>query len=296
MRCFLLRVVSYVVIMAVLCGVVGLLLKTAENKAGGMTGRTRYLNDSLTAEVLIFGSSRALHHYNPIIIQSELHNTVYNCGEDKMGIIYNYGRYCIISRHHVPKVIVYDVEPDYDLLFNDNTSYLSGLRRYQNDHAIRQLFIDVDSWERFKTLLFPYMLNNRLIQTLKDCVSPSDSYTLGYSPYIGSMDVFLPEQLPQNHYDPLKKKYLQRLVDDCNGRTRIVFTASPQLSYGSDSVFVPLMKYCEEHRIPFLNHFCDTTFTNYPRLFYNANHLEKTGAERFSKIIAKEIKEVIKDF
>lgn len=284
------RVVCFAAIVAIACYIVGGLLGVAEGKAGGTTARTLYVNDSLRADVLVFGSSRALHHYDPVIIGDVLHRSVYNCGEDKMGIVFNYGRYRLVSRRYVPKLIVYDVEPDYDLLSDDNTSYLSGLRRYQNQSDIRRLFVDVDPCERFKTLLLPYRLNNRVVQTLKDCLSPSDSYTFGYSPYVGSMTVFMPEKLPQDHYDALKLKYLRRLVADCNGHTRIVFTASPQLSYSSDSVYAPLRKLCMENGIPFLNHFCDTAFTNHPRLFHNANHLEREGAERYSRVIADEIK------
>lgn len=294
MRGFILRLLGYATIVAIVCCAVAVLMSVAESKAGGTTGRTYYINNKLKADVLVFGSSRALHHYDPTIIQSTLHKDVYNCGEDKMGIVFNYGRYGIISQRYVPKVIIYDVEPDYDLLYDDNTSYLSGLRPYQDRLYIRQLFIDIDPWERFKTLLLPYCLNNRLAQLAKDVIAPTEHYTLGYLPYEGIMEVFLPEKLPQDHYDSLKRKYLEKLVEHCQGRTQIVFTASPQLSYRSDSVYVPLKKYCAERGIPFLNHFCDTAFTNHPQLFHDANHLERRGAERFSAMISKEIKRCLK--
>lgn len=129
---------------------------------------------------------------------------------------------------------------------------------------------------------------------IKDIVSPADNFKLGYLPYEGIMEVFLPEKLPQDNYDLLKRKYLEKLVAHCQGRTQIVFTASPQLSYRSDSVYVPLKKYCAESGIPFLNHFCDTAFTNHPQLFHDANHLERRGAERFSAMISKEIKRCLK--
>lgn len=294
MRCFLFRLLCYVALMAAVCGGAIMLLHLAERKAGGATGRTLYINDSLMADILVLGSSRALHHYDPTIMQPVLQHDVYNCGEDKMGIIFNYGRYCIVSRRYAPKVIVYDIEPDYDLLYDDNTSYISGLRQYQDLDEIRNLLVDVDSSERIKTLLWLYQLNNRLLPTIKDIVSPTDNFKLGYLPYDGIMEVFLPEKLPQDHYDSLKRKYLEKLVDHCQGRTQIVFTASPQLSYRSDSVYVPLKKYCAERGIPFLNHFCDTAFTNHPQLFHDANHLERRGAERFSAMISKEIKRCLK--
>ena len=293
MKHFMLHLLRFAAIMVVMNIIINYSLNRMKRIARGTTAREMYIKDSLNTDVIILGSSRALHHYNPTIMEEVLRKSIYNCGEDKMGIIFNYGRFHIATRNRVPEVVIYDVEPDYDLLFDDKTSYISGLRPYIKDSVIRQILIDVDPTERYKTRLVPYQFNNRLQQIAKDCINPSESYISGYSPYVGEMTIFIPQDYPQDHYDTLKWKYIKRLADDCKGKSTLIFTISPQLSFHSDSVYAPLKKICKERDIALLNHFCDTTFTNNWKLFHNSNHLQKSGADLYSKIIAQEIKKVL---
>lgn len=290
---FLKHMLLFAVVVAAVLSVVGLLLDRARHMAGGATARVLCINDSMRSDVVIMGSSRALHHYDPAIMSRVLKTSVYNCGEDRMGIVFNYGRFCLFTRRYMPKVIVYDIEPDYDLLFDDNASYITELRPYVGDSRIRRLIADVGTGELFKSCIVPYWLNNRLQQVVKDCIVP-DCYVCGYLPYTGVMEKLVPETLLQDRYDALKIKYLTALADECAGRSRLIFTASPQLSYCSDSVFVPLKKFCASRNIVFINHFCDTAFTRHHELFHNANHHEKRGAERYSKLITSEIRDVLR--
>lgn len=293
MEDFLKRMLLFAVVVATVLLAVGLLLDRARHVAGGATARLLYINDSMRSDVIVMRSSRALHHYDPAIMSRTLNASVYNCGEDKMGIVFNYGRFCLLTRRYMPKVIVYDIEPDYDLLFDDNASYITELRPYVGNAQIRRLLADIGAGELFKSCIVPYGLNNRLQQVAKDCIAP-DSYVCGYLPYIGVMDKLVPETLPQDRYDALKMKYLAALADGCAGRSRLIFTASPQLSYCSDSVFAPLKKFCASRNIVFINHFCDTAFTRHHELFHNANHLEKRGAERYTRLVASEIDNILR--
>lgn len=295
MEMFLKRLLLFAVIVAAAMVVVGFSLDRMKRVAGGATARMIYINDSMRSDVVIMGSSRALHHYDPVIMSHTLHAGVYNCGEDKMGIVFNYGRFCLFKRRYMPKVIVYDIEPDYDLLFDDNVSYVAELRPYVRNAQVRRLLTDVGVSEVLKSYIVPYWFNNRLQQVTKDCISP-DLYISGYLPYMGVMDKFVSEKLPQDHYDALKMKYLAVLADECDGRSCLIFTASPQLSYRSDSVFVPLEKFCAKRKIAFINHFCDTAFTKHYELFHDANHLERHGAELYTKLVAKEIKKCVDDW
>ena len=59
---------------------------------GGDNGRNNYICDSLRTDILVFGSSRAIHHYNPLILTDSLGLSCYNCGQDGNGSILNYAR------------------------------------------------------------------------------------------------------------------------------------------------------------------------------------------------------------
>src|SRR5687768_4428964 len=56
---------------------------------GGERARAYYALNESTAEVYVFGSSRALYHYNPLILQDSLNMTVYNAGRSAQTILYH---------------------------------------------------------------------------------------------------------------------------------------------------------------------------------------------------------------
>ena len=287
MKKFLSKISVFTLLMALIYVAVGKGFHCLESYAKGESGRIKFIHDQLKASHLIMGSSRAFHHYNPHYL-----TPYYNIGEDRMGIIFNYGRLQLIEERNQIKSIIYDVEPDYDLLEDDNTTYLGNLRPYYWRGNINSIFHDVDATERFK-MLFPfYPFNSRLTKLLSDARSGDYTEEKGYLPYKGCQAI-IPEKLPQDKHDKLKYEYLQKLISTCRQQQiQLIFAASPQLSYQSDSVFIPLQKICKAQHIPLLNHFCDTRFTKHREWFHNANHLNSTGADIYSKLIAEEIQRI----
>lgn len=285
MRKFLCKLTILFILMSIVYTVTSMTFKHLEHTAKGETGRLIYIHEQLTCDSIIMGSSRALHHYNPYILTG-----FYNVGEDRMGIIFNYGRFLLLRDRHVPKCIIYDIEPDYDLLLDDNSTYLGALRPYYHHKGINVIFHDVDSTEAIK-MLFPfYQYNSRLLKVLADNLHPAMSYHKGYSPYIGCQDI-IPENLPQDKHDSLKYKYLKKFINECKlSHIRLIFTASPQLSYQSDSVYHHIEALCAKEQIPFINHFCDSRYTLHRSYFHNANHLNSVGADIYSQHIKEEIK------
>ena len=69
----------------------------------GGAGRNNYICDKMTDDVLIFGSSRAEHHYNAQMISDSLGVSCYNAGEGGCGIILAYGRLLMILERCTPK-------------------------------------------------------------------------------------------------------------------------------------------------------------------------------------------------
>lgn len=87
MRKFFGKISVFVLLMALIYVALSTGFYFLESHAKGESGRLKYIHDQLKADHLIMGSSRALHHYNPQYL-----TPYYNIGEDRMGIIFNYGR------------------------------------------------------------------------------------------------------------------------------------------------------------------------------------------------------------
>ena len=81
--------------------------------------------------IIILGSSHAVRHYVPSVIQDSLGLTCYNCGEPGCGIIPAYARYKMVAERNKPKLVIYEVTPGYDYLVSDDYSkYLGKVRQY----------------------------------------------------------------------------------------------------------------------------------------------------------------------
>ena len=82
MKKFLFRIVLFFALILVVDVVVGKVFAyMVDNAKGGDNGRNNYICNTVNADVLVFGSSRAFHHYNPIIIEDYLGKSCYNCGQ-----------------------------------------------------------------------------------------------------------------------------------------------------------------------------------------------------------------------
>lgn len=71
---------------------------------GGYTKRDNLISDEVDANILIFGSSRAAHHYVPSILSDSLDMSCYNCGLDG-------------QRHHIR---VWKAKNDYGPVLSQN--------------------------------------------------------------------------------------------------------------------------------------------------------------------------------
>lgn len=66
MKKFLLKIGLFLLALLVVDRAFGMVFSYMMNNArGGYIGHHRYVTDKLNEDVLIFGSSRAIHHYNP---------------------------------------------------------------------------------------------------------------------------------------------------------------------------------------------------------------------------------------
>lgn len=267
----------------------------------GDWGRNNYIFNEVKSDIVILGSSRAIHHYNPQTFADTLGMTCYNCGEDGMGIFLMYARYKAITKRYTPRFIIYEVIPGFDLLSErDNLKYLKFLRPYTKMANVDSVVNDISPVEKYKLISDAYRYNSCFIDIVAQRFS-RDSETAkdySYSPLYGQMsdgitgsadNVFLIT-------DALKIKYLENLIRDCKeSHIKLIFTASPIYKPASDRCYDALKRLCADYDVPFINHYCDTTYCDNPSYFADASHLNRQGAERFSSLLASEIRELTKE-
>lgn len=265
----------------------------------GDWGRNNYLMDEAVGDVLIMGSSRAIHHYDAGSLSDSLGMKCINAGEDGMGILLMNTRLKHIAERLTPKVVIYEFLPEYDHDSElDNSRYLKFLRTYVDHPDVKECVMDISPNERWKLQSKMYMYNSVFLDIISQRFSrdPTMSKDILWAPLNGEYNG-THEMISiggNSSADPLKERYLRDLVQICidNG-IRLVFVISPYYGCGTFTVPSSLASLCDEYSIPIFNHFSDPTFVSDPSLFVDPSHLNERGASRFTIMIGEEVKEIL---
>lgn len=264
----------------------------------GDWGRNNYIFNELKSDVVILGSSRAIHHYNPQIFSDTLGLSCYNCGEDGMGIFLMFARYKAISQRYSPQLIIYEVLPCFDILSEkDNLKYLKYLRAYYGKASVDSVIKAISPLESLKLLSDGYRYNSCFVDIIAQRLS-KDSETAkdySYTPLDKQMDYEVNTvDVVEVEVDPIKLSYLEDLIKCCKTQgTTLVFTASPTFKPISDNGFMALKQLCKIYNVPFINYYSDTLYCNESSYFADATHLNKKGADLFASQLASQIKTYI---
>ena len=294
MKRHLVKILLFLLIIALIDVAVGLVCSRLTVKArGGDTARGEYICNGTSEDILVMGSSRAIHHYNPSVLDSVTGMSCYNCGQDGNGAILNYGRCHIILQRYRPKVIIYDVMPEYDLLAGeDNRKYLGWLRPYYDRECIAEIFESVDPNEKYKMMSQMYRYNSRFIQMLTDCIHPmQDEGINGFRPLSEEMDTMRVSDGQSGlkaEFDPLKLSYLGKLLDESRG-IKVIMVVSPCWNGMDTALLAPVKDMCRKHNIPFLDYSNNPKYLHNNAYFADGAHLNARGADEFTRDIAERI-------
>lgn len=249
--------------------------------------------DSTRAETLVFGSSRANHHYVPKLFENRLNTSFYNCGMDGTGLIYETALVKAIIERYKPKRILLDILPG-EFSF-DESDRLSRLLPYQDNPAIYPYILEKSPYERMKLLSWSYPYNSLvtsiMIRNIKKNNKEVD--TKGYFELNGIMDSVNAPLSIEEHKIVQKKVLIYNDLLQClnklNVATYVIISPfyTEVKTFKSEKITKDLCKkYTNCHFISFLNR--RDYLQNY-KLFKDFTHLNKVGANKFSKEICNDI-------
>lgn len=298
MKKFLIRIIIFFALLFVIDRAVGYVFSyMSKNSKGGYVGHHNYITDGVHEDLLIFGSSRAIHHYNPQILTDSLGFSCYNCGQDGNGILLFYGWWQIIKEHYCPQIIIYDVTTSFDLLIDkDNHKYLGWLKELYGRADIRKIFEDVDPTEKYKMMSQMYRYNSKFHQIAADFVYPLYIVKAnGFMPLNGEVDTMrikknnkvLPSEKPK--FDSLKIAYLNKFIDESNG-AKLIFIVSPMWYGITSEQLSPIRDICLQRNIPFLDFSNDLKYVHNNTYFKDGSHLNARGADEFTKDLIVELR------
>ncbi len=269
-------------------------------ESSGLHYRTTYSMEKADAEILIFGSSRANHHYVPEVFADSLGLTFYNTGRDGNGIFYQAALLKSVLKRYTPKVIILDYAGDFGKgrQVYDNLSSL--LPYYQSHPEIRQEVNLRSPYESVKLLSGIYPYNSQLLTIAVgnlDMNKKRKSDNKGYVPLETEHPVVKEyfNSLIQQPVDSNKIESLREFVRVAKASgTRFVVVYSPLYQEHKRYWEIEICEtICKEAGVPFWDYSRDSFFVQQPDLYYDPVHLNHKGALIFSKQIASRMRDVL---
>jgi hypothetical protein len=268
-----------------------------EKQSSGLLYRSNNGLDSTTADILVFGSSRASHHYNPHIFEEKLKLTCYNCGRDAQGSIYSCAMISAIVVRYKPRCIIIDIRPN-EFTTSDKGK-IASLYPYIDNKIIRSYYNYEGPFEKIKFVshIYPYnsLLTNLLVGVTDFNRRRSEDYK-GYLPLKETKEKEFHEYNETDQIDTAKVRYFKELLInlDCLNIPTLVII-SPIYGKVIDGVTVALSaSICSSFKsIKFLNF---THSPNYetPKYFSDFYHLNELGANIFSNELISHISSIVK--
>ncbi len=303
MKKFIINILLFFAIVAAIDYGVGILGDYLQTHAKG--GGTRVFNDLVmkdTHDVVILGSSRAHHHYDTPFLSDTLGMDIYNAGYDGNGVVLAYGLLELMFERYQPKLIVFDVEPTFDIYVypNDNNHkrYISSLKPYYRNKTVKALIRDVSDEEWYKVQSGMIRYNSNLVSMAIENVLTRATNQAGYLPLHGKYEGDYISESKVNEeleIDSFKLKYVEKmLVSSINQKVPIIMVASPKYGAVSSNRLDPVKEICKKYSVPFIDYYADSIFMQHKEWFKEPMHLNETGAREFSKRVIEIIKNNIR--
>lgn len=269
-------------------------------------------------EVVVFGSSRAKHHYIPSLLEENTGTSFFNAGIDAQGILCHYGILELILDEYAPQAVVLDLNTE-DIRYRAGSTSLDKLSvllpYYSRDNeALNSLLLKRSKFERLKLLSRSYPYNSQLLPLVKYTMNPDSAGTVqsrGYVPYHGSdvLDIVeiasesevkaVPTQTPVA--DQFHLKVLRDFVSAAKQRdVKVIACLGPlwakqgQDLINHDAMVEVYETVLAEMNVPLvrIDSTTETAFRD-PKLYKDRIHLNQEGAELFSQVLAERIQPLL---
>ena len=250
-----------------------------------------------TSDVLILGSSRAMHHYNPEILSDSLKRSCYNAGYDGQSILYCKGVLDVVLERHKPKVVILDLtlsefdqkETSYDMLY--------ALNPYVKRHPILWKTLSLKSKaEKIKhfSSIYPYnsMIVEIAIGNMSGSLKKREISENGFTPSIGIWkEKITTVDFPDSALDAVKTKAFKDICSFCSENNidlYVVISPAFHIIENVSSSISYLERVCDSLNVPLLNFINDINYMDNHH-YKDMTHLNAQGADLFSKDVSHRI-------
>ncbi|MFH1681721.1 MAG: hypothetical protein ABIH26_13900 [Candidatus Eisenbacteria bacterium] len=267
-------------------------------QSSGEQYRTTYSMERTTAGILVFGTSRANHHYVPSVFEEGLGDDFYNAGRDGSSILYHYAVLAGVLARHTPRAVVLDITPAEFARSRAPYERLTALLPYYDTHPeVRPVVLLKSRFERLKLLSRIYPFNSSLLTIAMGNLEANRKRKpdiKGYIPLRGRWGgpPGKAELAADETIDPALVRHFARFLVEARARgIRLHVVVSPAYREpGPPSRSLRIAgEICEKHGAAFSDFTSSACFFDRSDLFQDPYHLNHEGAVLFSERIVEEI-------
>ena len=272
------------------------------NAKGGDTRKTNDLVVRDQHDILIFGSSRACHHYNTPFLSDTLGMDVFNAGYDGNGVVLSCGLLSMVLERYQPKLIIFDVEPSFDIFNNaadnGNKRYINLLKPYFKNTVVASVIKGVSEEEYYKSYSGMMRYNTTIISKAFDYIGGHAVSNKGFVPMNGVYQGESKEHFKQTptSIDEYKLDCLTNMLNMAKLKNvPIMLVASPKYGENNTDDLQTVITICKDSQTPFVDYYADSLFMKHKEWFNEPMHLNATGAKIFSSLLIENIRMYIKE-
>jgi hypothetical protein len=252
------------------------------------------------SDIMIFGASRASHHYIPNIIQKETGYSVFNAGDDSKNATYLLGLLELVLTQHIPKIVIYEIS-DFSRSLDNGTTDLYPF--YYTNRDVHRILLKRDHNAIIHFSMHLYAYNQKLYRLLVDSISKSKPDEDGYRPLNGTIMEEEITQFMNNKdsrtepvFDPVTYSNFVEFIKLCKRQNIQLVLVNTPFYFGESANFVTRIdSLAQTYDIPFFNYYNDPHFLNNKKLFKDAGHLNNDGATLFSEIFGKDLQNYLSE-
>jgi len=314
----IIKIVLFIFVIVVTDRLFGLILRRLYfNQTGGQDYSLSYVLSKCDADIVIFGNSRAQHHYDSRIISAGMKMSCYNAGLDGgHSILLPYAEIKVLTERYSPKIIVMEFFPTGIVHFDGDYDRLSVLLPYYQDYPAIHSFLQLRGpYEKIKLMSSIYPFNSDIINIIGFNTNTRIARRHDYEGYIPLNEVLNPEILKikpeyvsrsimrtQSSLDTNMVNALENIISICKEKNIALYIINSPVYHMVNEIQTPAsgvakisLDIIHRNHVNFLDFSNDPAFVGHPELFADKGHLNYKGAKVFSNMVINSLSKTIEN-
>lgn len=283
------------------------ILRQSNNYPGEFEVWNTIYDANANCDIAIYGSSRAWVHIDPKIVQDTLGLKTLNFGIDGHNFWLQYLRHIELLKYNKqPKIIIlsvdiFSLQKRKDLYQSEQ--FLPYMLWNSNIKDFTNTYVGYKKSDYYIPFI-RYLGKTKSFDNIMDVIVNKKASNFRNNGYLGKDEIWNDDfekaksefESYTIHLDKTSINLFEEFIIQCkNKKIELIFTYTPEYIEGQkfvknrDEIIRLLHQFSNQYSIPYFDYSKDSICFD-KQYFYNATHLNKKGAEIFSRKLASDIK------